>query len=86
MGIVSLQDNGETSRQWREDLGTMHNSRNSRILKLSDLVILLIERMTKDIFVKALCISSCPISTALKPFIEILLREFLLWLSGNAAN
>lgn len=52
-----------------------HNSRNPRILKFSDLMIFLIERMAEDIFVKALFMSDYSISTALWPFIKLLLNK-----------
>ena len=50
----------DTGKIWER-----HNSRNPRILKFNDLVIFLIERKAEVIFLKALFMSDCSISTAL---------------------
>ena len=62
----------------KDDTGKIwewHNSRNPRILKFNDLVIFLIERVAEVIFVKALFMSDYSISTALWPFIKLLLNK-----------
>ena len=60
----------DTGKIWER-----HNSKNPIILKFSDLVIFLMERMAEDIFVKALFMSDYSISTALWPFIKLLLNK-----------